>query len=140
MASAGAAAILVVAVAWNGWYYFGYLVRQDHVDWVFASDLVAGLNAAHRFEDPGRIYFYAPRWGYNYETRRFLYPDTPGVDRSREFGEFSLERLDPGPVTYLLLPPYAKEVEALKGLYPEGVAIEELNDRGGRLFSVFHLP
>ena len=138
--AAGVAAILVVSVAWNGWYYFGYLVRQDYMDWVFASDLVAGLNAAHSYVDPGRIYFYAPRWGYDYETRRFLYPDSPGLDRSREFGEFSLERLDAGPVTYLLLPPYAKEVETLKGLYPEGVAIEDRDDRGGRVFSVFHLP
>ena len=139
LAAAGAGVVLVAAISWNSWYYFGHLVRQDYLDWVFASDLVAGLNAAHSFEDPGRIYFYASRWGYDYETRRFLYPGSRGIDRSREFGEFSLERLDPGPVTYLLLPPYAKQVEALREMYPGGVAVEEFNDGGGRLFSVYHL-
>ena len=140
LAGAGVAVLLVAAVTWNTWTYFGHLVRQGYVDWVFASDLVAALQAAHSFEEPGQIYFYAPRWGYKYETRRFLYPDTPGVDRSREFGHFSLDRLDTGPVTYLLLPPYDKEVEALRERYPGGTAIVRADEDGGGLFSVYHLP
>lgn len=44
---------------------------------------MAALDAAHAFDDPGRIYFYAGRWSYNYETRLFLYPNTPGIDRSQ---------------------------------------------------------
>ena len=140
LAAAGAAVVVVAAISWNGWYYFGELAQQEYVDWVFVSDLVAGLDAAHVFGDPGRIYFYAPRWGYDYETRLFLYPDSPGIDRSREFGEFSLDRLDAGPVTYLLFPPYASEVEALREMFPDGLAVEEFNDRGGRVFSVYHLP
>jgi 4-amino-4-deoxy-L-arabinose transferase-like glycosyltransferase len=140
VAAAGMAVLLVGGILWNTWYYFGFQVRQEYTEWVFANDLVDGLRVAHSFDTPGRIYFYAPRWGYDYETRRFLYPASSGIDRSREFGEFSLERLDAGPVTYLLLPPYTNEVARLKELYPGGVAIEQLNDRGAKVFSVYHLP
>ena len=137
-----AAPVLIIAgvISWNTWHYFGIMMRQDYTEWVFASDLVDGLNAANSFDDPGRIYFYAGRWNYQYETVRFLYPDTPGIDRSMEWGEFSLERIDSGPVTYLMLPPYAKEIETLKDTLPDGVAIEEFSDDGSRTFSVYHLP
>ena len=77
-----------------------------------------------KFDDPGRVYFYSGRWSYNYDTRLFLYPDTLGVDRSREFGTV-LPRdglINEGPVTYLLLPPYAKEIDALREKYPGGKA------------------
>jgi hypothetical protein len=140
VAVAVVAVLMVGVVSWNTWHYFGVMMRQDYTDWVFAADLVAGLDAAHEFDDPGKIYFYTGRWSYQYETIRYLYPDTPGIDRSREHGEFSMERIDPGPVTYLLLPPYAREIEALKETLPGGVAVEEFSDGGGRLFSVYHLP
>ena len=107
---------------------------------MYAVDLVEALDTAHEFEDPGRIYFYAARWRYDYEIRRFLYPDTPGVDRSKEFGEFSLEKTDDGPVTYVLLSPYAAEIDALRDILPGGKAVEEYNPDGGRRFSVYHLP
>ena len=132
--------IIAGVISWNTWHYFGIMMRQDYTEWVFASDLVDGLNAANSFDDPGRIYFYAGRWNYQYETVRFLYPDTPGIDRSMEWGEFSLERIDSGPVTYLMLPPYAKKIETLKGTLPDGVAIEKFSDDGSRTFSVYHLP
>ena len=140
IAYAGTAVILVAAVSLNTWTYFGRLVQEEHMDWIYASELVDALDAAHEFDDPGRIYFYAARWSYNYETRLFLYPNTLGMDRSREFGEFSLERLDDGPVTYILLPPYAEEIDALRKIHPDGEAVEERMADGRRLFSIYHLP
>ena len=137
---AGMATVLVAGVFLNTWIYFGRIVEEEHMDWIYASDLVAALDAAHEFDDPGRIYFYAGRWSYNYETRLFLYPNTPGIDRSREFGEFSLERLHEGPVTYVLLPPYAEEIDALRRTHPGGEGIEERHEDGRRLFSIYHLP
>ena len=140
IAYVGGAAILAAAAALNVWTYFGQIVREEHMDWVYASDLVDALDAAHEVDDPGRIFFYSGRWPYNYETRLFLYPDTPGTDRSREFGEFSLERLDGDPVTYILLPPYAKEVETLREMHPGGEAVEKRRADGVRRFSIYHLP
>ena len=132
--------LMVGVVSWNTWHYFGVMMRQDYTDWVFAADLVAGLDAAHEFDDPGRIYFYTGRWSYRYETIRYLYPGTSGIDRSREHGEYSLERIDSGPVTYLMLPPYADDIDTLKETLPGGEVVEELSDGGSRIFSVYHLP
>ena len=140
IAYVGGAAILVILVAWNTWTYFGEIVHEERLQWVYAVDLVEALDAAHEFEDPGRVYFYAARWRYDYEIRRFLYPDTPGVDRSKEFGVFSLEKIDDGPVTYVLLSPYAVEIDALRHMHPGGEAVEEYKPDGSRRFSVYHLP
>ena len=132
--------LMVGVVSWNTWHYFGVMMRQDYTDWVFAADLVAGLDAAHEFDEPGRIYFYTGRWSYRYETIRYLYPDTPGIDRSREHGEYSLERIDSGPVTYLMLPPYADDIDTLKESLPGGEVVEVFSDGGSRVFSIYHLP
>ena len=134
------AIIMVGVVSWNTWQYFGVVVQQQHVGWVLAADLVAALDAADDFDDLGRVYFYAGRWSYNYETVRFLYPDTPGIDRSREHGEYSLERIDSGPVTYLMLPPYADDIDTLKESLPGGEVVEVFSDGGSRVFSIYHLP
>jgi 4-amino-4-deoxy-L-arabinose transferase-like glycosyltransferase len=141
MVSVAVVAVLMVGVVtWNTYQYFGVVVKQSHVGWVLAADLVAALDAADDFDDLGQVYFYAGRWSYNYETVRFLYPDTPGLDRSREHGEYSLERIDSGPVTYLMLPPYADDIDTLKETLPGGEVVEEFSDGGSRVFSVYHLP
>ena len=141
IAYAGGAIILIVAATLNVWTYFGRIAQEDHMDWVYASDLVDVLDATHELEDPGRVYFYSGRWSYDYETRRFLYPDTPGIDRSKEFGKYSLERLDEeGPVTYVLLPPYAGEINTLQEKYPGGEVVEEYGADGERRYSIYRLP
>ncbi len=140
IAYAGGTVILAAAAVFNTWTYFGSIVQEEHMDWVYASDLVDALDAAHELDDPGRIYFYSARWSYDYETRRFLYPDTPGIDRSNEFGEYSLDRLDDGPATYVLLPPYAKEIDTLREKYPGGEAVEEYDARGARRYGIYRPP
>ncbi len=131
---------LVAALSWNVWYYFGDFTQSEHTRWVYTGDLVGSLKAAHQTADPGRIYFYSGRWSYNYEVRSFLYPNTGGVDRSREFGAYSLDRDDPGPVTYVLLPPYQVDLDRLKALYPGGSSTLEYDKQGGLRFAVYHLP
>ena len=140
LAYAGGAVVLVAAASLNVWTYFGGVVREEHMGWVYASDLVDALDSAHELGDPGRVYFYSERWPYDYETRLFLYPDTPGTDRSREFGEYSLDRLDEGPATYVLLPPYAEEIDALREKYPGGEAVEEYGKDGVMRYGIYRLP
>lgn len=139
LAVAGVVASLVAVVVWNSWYYFGRFGEQNHTQWVFASDHVDSLDAAYSFNDPGIIYFYSNRMSYNHETRRFLYPQGIGIDRSKEFGSFSLNRLDPGPVTYVLLPPYDLELDKVRAMYPDGVEIKDTNKQGATRFAVYHL-
>ena len=140
IAYAGGAAILVVAATSNVWTYFGGIAQEEHMEWVYSADLVDALDSAHELGDPGVVYFYSARWSYDYETRRFLYPDTPGVDRSREFGEHSLDRLDEGPVTYVLFPPYAEETGTLRERYPGGETVERYGTDGDVRFSIYRLP
>ena len=140
VAGAVVAVILVVAVAINTWTYFGKIVNEDHIKWVYAADLVDALHLAHMPEQPGIIYFYSGRWTYDYDSRKFLYPDTEGVDRSREFGDYSLERLDDGPVTYVLLPPYVSEIDALRNLYPGGDTKHSYARDGNSRFAIYRLP
>ena len=139
VAYAAAAAVLALAVSLNLWTYFGRIVHEDHVDWVFATDMVDALDAAHRFDEPGTIYFYSERWSFNYETRRFLYPEAPGIDRSRTFGDFSLQRLHEGPVTYVMFPPYAADFDLLQGLYPGGDVAHAYTYEGDIRFVIYHL-
>ena len=140
IACAGVALTLIVAAPMNAWTYFGRIVNEDQMYFVYAYDLVDALDVVHEIDRPGTIYFYSDRWSFDYETRRFLYPDSDGVDRSRRFGEFSLERLDDGPVTYVLYPPYTEEVDTILDLYPEGQLVELGEADGGTQISIYHLP
>ena len=135
----GGTATIFVAALLSAWTYFGEVAHEEHLDWVYASDLVDALNDAHTHGDPGTVYFYSDRWSYDYETRRFLYPDTPGIDRSNAFGEFSLQRLSEGPVTYILLPPYTGNLNALMTLHPGGDVSEARTADGARRFVNYHL-
>ena len=133
----GLVVVLLLGGAWNLQYYFGELSQSSHIQWLFISDHTDSLKAAHSFEDPGTIYFYSGRTFYGYETIRFLYPDTPGINRSREFGTFGLERLDAGPVTYVLIgSSYKGEIDRLQELHPGGETVIDAESR----FSVYHLP
>ena len=134
------AVILMVAATMNTWTYFGRMVHQEDMDWIYAVDLVDALDAVHQLADPGTVYFYSDRWSYDYEARRFLYPDTSGLDRSKRFGDYSLERLHYGPVTYALLHTYSGDINTLKALYPNGLARTGHDATGNIRFSIFHLP
>ena len=138
--SAIAAVILVLLASgyWNVNYYFNEFSQNQHFKWTFAADHVDALESAHSLDDPGVIYFYSGRWSFNYETVRFLYPDSQGIDRSREYGTFDLVRLHDGPVTYILMGSYAGAIDGLRTLYPEGETIVDDDELQPR-FIVYHL-
>lgn len=139
VASALVAGILVLAVSSSAWAYFGRMVDEDHVKWVYSTDLVDAIADVREFERPGTVYFYSDRWAYDYATRRFLLPDVPGEDRSKRFREFSLERRDAGPVTYVLFPPYTSELGTIQNLHPGGDTRQGYAEDGSERFSVYHL-
>lgn len=130
---------IIAVITWNVWYYFYDFGQKDSTRWVFADDMVSSLKAAHSLEDPGIIYFYSGRWSYNYEVRQFLYPNTSGLDRSKEFGTFSLTKEHSVHVIYILLPPYVGELETLKHMYPGGKTLLEHDDRGNIRFAVYRV-
>ena len=128
---------LLASAGWNLRYYFAGLTQTQTFKFTFAPDHIDGLAAATSFENPGTLYFYSGRWSFNYESVRFLYPSTRGIDRSREFGAFALEKLHEGPVTYLLVGDYGVEIDRLRGLHPGGEII--VDDQPQPRFIVYHL-
>lgn len=137
IALAVVALTLLASSVWNVRYYFGELAQSPTIRFTFVPDHIDALAAAHSFESPGVIYFYSGRWSFNYESVRFLHPGSQGIDRSREFGSFELDKIHEGPVTYLLVGAYAEELDRLKELYPGGETI--IDDAPQPRFIVYHL-
>lgn len=138
IAAVGCTALVLVGSAlWNVRYYFVELPEHQTFQWTFDNDHIEAIEAAHSVPDPGTIYYYSGRRRFSYETIQFLFPESRGIDRSHEFGVFDLERLDTGPVTYLLEGAYMQEIERIREMYPAGELIvdEEQQPR----FIVYHL-
>lgn len=131
------AIVLLMGGIWNLNYYFVDLPESSTFRWTFSTKYFEALDAAHSFDDPGTIYYFSDQKSFGYETIRFLYPDSIGVDRSQEFGEFDLEKLDPGPVTYLLEGPYMEEIDEIMEMYPGGDLIVDKESQP--LYIVYHL-
>ena len=131
------ALVFMVSGVWNVSFYFVRLPLTSTFQWTFPTYYFESLDAAHSFEDPGTIYYFSGQRRFRYETIRFLYPDSHGIDRSREFGVFDLEKLDSGPVTYLLEGTYVEEIDRIMEMYPGG---ELIVDEGPEpLYVVYHL-
>ncbi len=137
VAAAAAAAVLLVGGLWNLNYYFVELPQSSTFQFTFPQYYLEALDAANSFDDPGTIYYYSGRRSFNYETIRFLYAQNRGIDRSREFGAFDLEKLDPGPVTYLLEGDYMQEIDTIMDMYPGGQLI--VDDDIHPLYIIYHL-
>ena len=137
-AALGAAALVLLwSGLWNLSYYFIELPRTSTFQWTFPTGYFEALEAVNSFDDPGTIYYYSGQRRFRYETIQFLYPNNRGIDRSREFGTFDLEKLDPGPVTYLLEGQYMGEIDRIMEMYPGGELI--VDDRTQPLYVVYHL-
>ena len=129
--------VLMGSGVWNLSYYFLELPLTSTFQWTFPTHYFRSLEAAHSFEDPGTIYYFSGQRRFKYETIQFLYPDSKGVDRSKEFGVFDLEKLDPGPVTYLLEGPYVEEIDRIMEMYPGGELI--VDEGPQQLYVVYHI-
>ena len=138
LAATAAAALLLVGGIWNLNYYFVELPQSSTFQFTFPHYYLEALDAANAFDDPGTIYYYSGQRSFTYETIRFLYAYNRGTDRSREFGTFALEKLDPGPVTYLLEGPYMQEIDTIMAMYPGGRLI--VHDSTQPLYIIYHLP
>lgn len=137
-AAVGAAALVLVwSALWNLSYYFIELPRSSTFQWTFPTGYFEALEAANSFDDPGTIYYYSGQRRFRYETIQFLFPNSRGIDRSREFGVFAVEKLEAGPVTYLLEGEYMEEIDRIREMYPGGEII--VDDGDNPLYIVYHL-
>ncbi|MCY3901302.1 MAG: zinc ribbon domain-containing protein [Caldilineaceae bacterium] len=138
LATAAVAAVLLVGGIWNLNYYFVELPRGPAFKRTFPQYYFEALDTVNAFPDPGTIYYYSGQRSFTYETIRFLYAHNRGINRSREFGAFDLQKLDPGPVTYLLEGPYMQEIDTIMAMYPGGHLI--VHDSTHPLYIIYHLP
>jgi hypothetical protein len=124
-------------------------VQDDpQMRYVYPRQLDAASQYVDKLPRDTIVYFYSGRWSYNYETRRFLAPETYGVDRSREFrpptqggddDPLDLRRERGAPVAFVFLAPYLEELPKVQEQHPGGQTIEDLHD-GEVLFRAYFLP
>jgi hypothetical protein len=110
------------------------LAENERVKWVFVYEFTSAIDYVKTL-DPVKAYFYSDRWSWNYETRKFLLPSFAGEDRSRKFGNFSIEKRDEHAV-YILLPDYTNIMENITQAYPNGTSFEGY-DKDKLLFSAY---
>lgn len=82
------------------------------------------------------VYFYSSRWSYHYETLQYLLYNTPGEDRSKEFGIYSLINNYKN-AAYIFLPEYTTSLEGVLRNYPNGQTFIRKGDDGSTLFTAY---
>jgi hypothetical protein len=111
------------------------LAENERVKWVFVYEFTSAIDYVKTLDPQTKVYFYSDRWSWNYETRKFLLPSFAGEDRSRKFGNFSIEKHDEH-VVYILLPDYANLLENITRAYPGGITFDG-KDKDKLLFSAY---
>ena len=139
----GRQAVLALALGFVIWHntatYFNEYTGSDDHDWIFGHRLVEAASQLKELDGQPYVYFYSPRWSIRYETVRYLFPEVRGEDRSREFGDFSVERdQGRGDVLYLAMPSYADVLTQAQELYPGGELFEARDD-GELLFAWYRV-
>ena len=117
---------LLFVVVWNIQLYFRTIAPADTTRFTYAFELSRASAYLRSQEPKPYVYFYSPRWSWDYEAWRFQAPGLLGEDRSWEFGEFTLERqADHQRVVYLMMPPYDSYLDEVRHSYPGGSYTEE---------------
>src|SRR6202008_2380849 len=86
---------------------------------ILAYPLVATANYVHTLPSPTYIYFFSDCCSYSHQTLQFLLPGVKGENRSRKFGQFSLQK-DNNKINNLFLfyPNYLSAEQEVEKLYP----------------------
>jgi hypothetical protein len=102
-----------------------------------AEEMVSASHYMNDLPDDAYVYFYAGRWAFDYEVRRFLAPDVQGEDRSREFsntGTASLQTDRTSDVMFIVFDPYLDLAGEVSSCI-QAVAVHELRGDGSVKFS-----
>ena len=126
--------------------YFGPVQDTYEMTYVYPYQLDAASRYMATLPDGTYVYLFSARWGFDYETRRYLAPNVIGIDRSREFrdglpfgGPLDFSVPPERGVVFVFLVPYIDQLQAVSQKYPGGVATE--GARGSEiLFRAYYLP
>lgn len=130
--------IFAYSSAFNYQQYFIKYAQDNHVKARFAFEITQMCKFFSTFNYQPYIYFYHPNTYFNYETRRFLCPNLIGEDRSKEYGQFSIESLRKPPFSFVYFGPYKKIVSDLIKKYPEGQN-QEFNEQGNFIWGFYSI-
>ena len=140
LALRAAALAVVAAIGYQSFsYYFREFPDSAIARFTFAVEIAEASKYMRDLPDSTYVYFYSARWGFDYETRRYLAPNLQGEDRSKEFGTFGLQRETSSAVAFVLLPPYTEYASELMRRYPGGT-LTQLERDGILLFRAYYLP
>lgn len=121
--------------------YQAYLIKYKNDSGVasrFANEIVQMCEVFHQKKINPYVYFYHSNTYFNYETRRFLCGNLEGEDRSREYGQYSLENNQDRLVAFVYFDGYEKTAEELKHKFPSGEQVN-YSDQSGRFVWGYHL-
>jgi hypothetical protein len=114
--------------------YFGPVQDTVAMRYVYPFQLDAASRYINSLPAGTYVYMYSDRWRYDYETRRFLAPDAPGEDRSREYrpgvddsnvtGALDFTGDRGRDVVFLFLGDYVSSVGEVTQRYPGGTVTE----------------
>jgi len=137
---------IVFAGASGVGHYFQTFPDTGIARFTFAEELVLASDWIATLPPDTEVLFYSGRWSYNYETRRYLAPDVPGVDRAREFGGVPRPevRLDPDPawdggIAYVFLAPYMGRAGEVEAHFPGGRLVQATGTSGQIAFIGYYL-
>ena len=135
----GIAVVIAVVAYLNLNTYFGEFRDAPIARFTFGQELTEASEYMASLPGEPYVYFYSERWGFNYETRRYLAANVEGEDRSGRFGTFSLERDRGGAVAYVFLAPYLEQADEVAERYPGGASFESVDDDGAIQFRGYFL-
>jgi hypothetical protein len=141
--AAGSCIVAVVALVCvtNTNYFFDRMAVSPIARFTYAEEIAAASRYMNETQ-PDRVYFLSGRWTYNYETRRFIAPDIPGEDRSKEWSANHQVDLTPDrtqDVLYIFIGHYVEYLPDVQSAYPEGRPYNGIHD-GRLLFAAYFLP
>lgn len=123
-----AALALASAAVWNAWHYFGHIGNSEDTYYTYSGQLTEAAHFLASLDGNPHVYFYADRWPWRYESRRFQAPGIDGEDRSHQFGVFRLDRQpEHERVAYLLMPPYHRYLDEIQERYPGGEVVQRMD-------------
>jgi len=137
---AGIVVVLALITRVNVDRYFNTFADDPAVSWSFVEDLSRASEYAADLPGEPYIYLYSGRFGFGYETQRYLAANMAGEDRSKEHGQFSLEADRNTDVVFVFLEPYFDLLPQVQALYPGGVAHQREGSYGKPLFYAYYLP
>ena len=119
--------------------YFGTLGVSQLAHWVFAEEIAAASEFLAARPSQPYTYFMSSRWGFDYETRRYIAPDFPGEDlpANPETLPGWLDRSRDN--LFLLLPPFLPFLDPIRSLHPDGQVFED-SSASPPMFVAYHVP